>query len=366
MAQGKLSSGWDGTNNGYSFPIDIDITDSLFSLVLPTFFLLLFSLVLIGFVVKKVHSGITTIEQRYYTLAVFYSVGIVTLGLNIIELCFSIYVFKNLTTVSGSSSEGLFIVALKGIYIAVSLFVTVSFAIVGWKKAKAFPNFSCCFCFCVTWHPKLRQRLIHSLIFLSVSYFCFSIVISICPTFLLVFVYPIEVISLLFFIGTLLFCIILVFAFIISYDMIREQVKASPQAPSQVESRLKPYALKFLQRSLYVLPCFAFVFLMYVYIKILVNTNYTGSNKILQAISSLLPSLGLGILGYYAKKRLKSFHDKHSEGLSSITDQKPATDTQENKVNDSESREQSRIEREPSQMTTGKQHMVKIENESSV
>ena len=115
MAQGKLSSGWDGTNNGYSFPIDIDITDSLFSLVLPTFFLLLFSLVLIGFVVKKVHSGITTIEQRYYTLAVFYSVGIVTLGLNIIELCFSIYVFKNLTTVSGSSSEGLFIVALKGI-----------------------------------------------------------------------------------------------------------------------------------------------------------------------------------------------------------------------------------------------------------
>ena len=125
----------------------------------------------------------------------------------------------------------------------------------------------------------------------------------------------------------------------------------------------------------------AFIFLMYVYIKILVNTDYTGSNKIIQAISSLLPSLGLGILGYYAKKRLKSFHDQHSKELGPISDQIPVTDTQEDDitlVNDSERTEQSHIEMEleeraiadedseATQLLSEQHVVVEIENESSV
>ena len=214
--------------------------------------------------------------------------------------------------------------------------MTISFAIIGWKKAKVFPTFSCCCCCCCL-HSKVRHKLIHFLIFASVSSFALSLVISICPTLLLIFVYPIEIISLLLFIGTSLFCTIFLFAILISLDMIKERVKATSKVPSQVNKLMKPYALRFSRRLLYILPCFAFIILMFVYIRLLTKTDYTGSSKILQAISSLSPSLGLGAVGYYARRWLKYFHEQHSEELTSTVEMDDTKDTELTLVGDTQS-----------------------------
>ena len=316
--------------------------DSLIPLVSSTALLLISSLVMTGFVYRKFHSQSESIQQRLHSLSLFYSVGIVTLGFNIAELLSSMGIFGLLTTVA-KESAALLLLVTKGIYIAVYLIMAVSFTIIGWKKAKVFPIFSCCCCCCCV-RSKVRHNLIHSLIFVSVSSFAFSLLISICPSLLLIFVYPIEIISLLLFMGTSLFCMILTFAILISFDMIKEQVKASSKVPSQVKALMKPYALRFLRRILYLLPCFAFIILMFVYIKILINTDYTGSSKILQAISSLSPSLGLGAIGYYAKRWLKYFHDQHSEELNSTAEMDDAKDSKLTLVGDVEDKEQGNIE----------------------
>ena len=308
-----------------------------------TALLLISSLLLTVFLYKKIHSQDRSIEEQLHSLAVFYSIGIVTLGLNATEIICSMGIFGLFAVIARSSSMGLFLVITKGIYIAINLIVVVSFAVFGWKKAKAFPHFSCCFCCCFT-RSKVRHKLIHSLIFLSVANFTFTLVLSICPTFLLIFVYPIEIISFLLFVGTSLFCTILGFAILLSFDMIKERVKASSKVPSQVRALMKPYAIKFSRRILYILPCFAFITLMFIYLKILINTDYTGSSKIVQAISSLSPSLGLGVLGYYAKKWLKFFHNQHNEELSSATETDSDQDNKLTLVGDVKDKEQGNTE----------------------
>ena len=326
MVQDELSSGWDGSNKGYTLPIKPDIAEPSFSLVGSTLILLMFTLILTVLVFKKRYSGIASIEKRYYTLAVFYSVGIVTFSFNILELIVSI-TYLNILTASARSSSASSIVAIKVLYTIISLIVMISSAVVGWKKANKFPRFSS-FCCCFT-HSKVRQKLIHSFIFLSVSNFIFIVVTSICPTFFLIFVYPIKVISLVLYIGTLMFCTVLVLTFFLLYDMIKEHVKASTKAPSQVKSLLKLYGMKIGRWLFYVLPGMAIVFLMFAYLRVFINTDYTGSNQILQAISSLAPSVGLAVLGHYGRKWLNTFHDKHSEELSSFIETESTNDTEE-------------------------------------
>ena len=328
MVQDELSLGWDGSNKGYTLPTEPDIAEPSFSLVGSTLILLIFTLILTVLVFKKGYSGIASIEKRYYTLAVFYSVGIVTFGFNILELIVSIVFLYILTGNARSSSVSSSIVAIKVLYTIISLIVMISSAVVGWKKANKFPTFSCCFCCCFT-HSKVRQKLIHAFIFLSVSNFIFIVVTSICPTFFLIFVYPIKVISLVLYTGTLMFCTVLVLTFLLLYDMIKEHVKASTKAPSQVKSLLKLYGMKIGRWLFYVLPGMAIVFLMFAYLRVFINTDYTGSNQILQAISSLAPSVGLAVLGHYGRKWLNIFHDKHSEELSSFIETESTNDTQE-------------------------------------
>lgn len=318
--------------------------NSLVPLVASTAVLFISSLVMTGFVYRKLHSQIEPRKNQLHSLAVFYSVGTVTLGLNIVELVSSVGIFGMFTTVATKQSADLLLVVTKGIYIIIYLITAVSFAIIGWKKAKVFPMFSCCCCCCCT-RSKLRHNLIHSLIFVSVSSFALSLLVSICPTILLIFVYPIEIISLLLFVGTSLFCMILTFAILVSFDMIKEQVKASSKVPSQVNAQMKPHVLWFLRRLLYILPCFAFVILMFVYIKILIKTDFTGSSKILQVISLLSPSLGVGAVGYYAKRWwLKYFHDQHSEELNSTIEMDDAKDNKLTLVGDVEDKEQGNTE----------------------
>ena len=343
IAQDKLSTGWDGNNNGYTLYPDADMMDSLIPLVSSTALLLLFSLVMTGLVYRKFHSRSESIQQQLHSLSLFYSVGIVTLGFNIAELLSSMGILGLLTIVAAKESAALLLLVTKGIYIVVYVIMAVSFTIIGWKKAKVFPIFSCCCCCCCV-RSKVRHNLTHSLIFVSVSSFALSLVISICPTFLLIFVYPIEIISLLLFVGTSLFCMILTFAILISFDMIKERVKASTKVTSQINALMKPYVLRFLRRLLYILPCCAFIILMFVYIKILINTDYTGSSKILQAISSLSPSLGLGAIGYYAKRWLKYFHDQHNEELNSTVEMDDTKDSKLTLVGDVEDKEQGNTE----------------------
>ena len=306
---------------------------SLAPLVLSTALLLISSLVTARFIERKFHSQSESIQKRLHSLSLFYSVGIVTLGLNVTELVFSMWIFGVFTE---KASEFSLLLSTKGIYIMIYPIMAISFTIIGWKKAKVFPIFSCCCCCCCL-HSKVRHKLIHSLIFVSVSSFALSLLISICPTLLLIFVYPIEIISLLLFIGTSLFCTILTFAILISLDMIKERVKATSKVPSQVNKLMNIYALRFSRRLLYILPCFAFIILMFVYIKLLTKTNYTGSSKILQAISSLSPSLGLGAVGYYARRWLKYFHEQHSKELTSTAEMDDAKDTELTLVGDTQS-----------------------------
>lgn len=310
--------------------------DSLIPLVSSTALLLISSLVMAKFIYRKFHNQGEPIQKQLHSLSLFYSVGTVTLGLNIIELLSSVLMFGALTTLATEALSYLLLLLTKGIYIAIYLIMAISFTIIGWKKAKVFPIFSCCCCCCCL-HSKVRHKLIHSLIFVSVSSFALSLLISICPTLLLIFVYPIEIISLLLFIGTSLFCMILTFAILISLDMIKERVKAASKVPSQVNALMKPYALRFSRRLLYILPCFAFIILMFVYIKLLTKTDYTGSSKILQAISSLSPSLGLGAVGYYARRWLKYFHEQHSEELTSTAEMDDAKDTELTLAGDTQS-----------------------------
>ena len=270
----------------------------------------------------------------------FYSVGIVSLGFNILELVLSTDIFGLFTKVAAKESV---LAVTKGIYITIYHITAVSFAVFGWKKAKAFPVFSyfCCCCFT---RSKVRHNLIHSVIFVSISSFALSLLISICPTFLLVFVYPIEIVSLLLFGGTFIFCAILSFAIFISFDMIKERVKASSKVPSQVNEQMKLVTKRFLRKILYILPCFAFIILMIVCMEILIKTNYTGSSKILQVISSLSPSLGLGAVGYCAKRWLKYFHEQHSEELNLTVEMDDTKDSKLTLVGDTEDKEQGNTE----------------------
>ena len=179
-----------------------NIKESLLILALSTSLLLISSLV--GFVYKKMHFKLGPTEQSLQSLAVFSSVGIVTLGLNAIELISSLHIFGKFATADTNSSEVPLLAVTKGTYVAIYLIIALVFAVIGWKKAKTFPIFSCSCCFCCI-RSGVRRNLIHSLIFVSVSTFTLSLVISICPTLLLIFVYPIETISLLLFVGTSLF-----------------------------------------------------------------------------------------------------------------------------------------------------------------
>ena len=319
--------------------------NSLFPLVSSTALLLIFALVMTRFVsYRKIFNQSELKQQRLHSLSLFYSVGIVTLGLNVIELFSSVGIFGLFIIVATKASAALLLLLIKGLYITIYLIVGVSFTIIGWKKAKLFPIFSACCCCCCCIRSNVRHKLIHSLIFVSVSSFALSLLISICPTVLLILVYPIEIISLLLFVGTSLFCTILTFAILISFDMIKERVKASSKEPSQVKAQMKPYALRFLRRLLYILPCFAFIILMFVYMKLLINTDYTGSSKIIQAISSLSPSLVLGAVGYYGKRWLKYFHEQHSEELHSTAEMDDAKDNKLTLVGDTEDKEQGNTE----------------------
>ena len=163
--------------------------------------------------------------------------------------------------------------------------------------------------------------------------------------------------------------------------MVKERVKASTKCPSEVKSQLKPYAMKFLRSLLYVLPCFAFIFLMLAYVKILIITDFTGSNKILHAILSLSPSLGLGVLGYFGKKWLKFFHDQHSGELGSVMDMKSVNEAGEDVpscADDNRSTDQGDCEIEAEQSATatdndgestqllGKEHVTVQIEESNI
>lgn len=327
MAQDKLSTGWDGTNNGHVLPQDIDTMESLFPVVMSTVLLIFSLLLLTCFMVKNGCSQIASIEKKCNTLAVFYSIGIVAAGVNLFELITNMVLLRVLTEQGKNISS---FIAVKCVYTGFSLVVVLSFAIFGWKEATSFPTFPCCFCCCCFTQSKVRQKLIHSFIFASVSYFCFLLLTSICPTFLLIIVYPIKVISTLLFFSALFFCIILAFTFIFSYEMFKERVKASTKVQSQVKSQLKLYIAKSLRWLFCIIPFIALVLAMFVYFKVIINTDYTDSHWTLQIFSSLLPSILLWILGYYGKRRLKAFHEKHSKEWSLLVETEPNTEAKEN------------------------------------
>ena len=98
---------------------DTNIKESLLILALSTSLLLISSLVLVGFVYKKMLCKVGPTEQPLQSLAVFYSVGIVMLGLNAIELISSLEIFGIFATVDTNPFEDSLLAAIKGIYIAI-------------------------------------------------------------------------------------------------------------------------------------------------------------------------------------------------------------------------------------------------------
>ena len=180
--------------------------------------LLVFSLLLSHFAVKNVSTAaiIQSTQHRFYSMAVLYSFGIVTIVPNSLELIFSIKTVGTLAKASQNSSAGILpvhalILALtKGVFITTGLMVATLCAIYGWRTAHSSPLFSSIFNY-----SKVVQKLIYSVIFLSVSHFVFLLVTGICPVFLLIFVYPARVISSLMCIGTLLFCMVTTISFIV-------------------------------------------------------------------------------------------------------------------------------------------------------
>ena len=302
MAQTKLSQ-WDGSNNGYIIPFDKAGIESIVFLVVPTILMLMSALVLLASIARMKPNRITrTRASKQYMFSVLHSTGITTAALNGVEIYLGILQFKSYATYTPDLFKVL--VGMKGLYLFTSLIVAIFSACFGWKKAQMFPVNYCCthlWC-CFSRCPNLRHKLIHTFTLFNVSYFSFSLLTSICPILLLIFVYPSEVISLLVTLGTFLFCIIKFLASLLSYNMTKKQMTESsrPSLPIHVE--------KVARQTVYIFPLTAFALLMYFYLKILANTDYTGSSKLIQSGMSLLPSLILGILGYFSRSWFEFFH----------------------------------------------------------
>ena len=297
MAQSKLFQ-WDGSNNGYTVPLKTIGIDSVVFLIVPTIFLIMFAMLILVFVAQMKRNRIKRIGlSRQYTFNVLHATGITTAPLIAVEIYLCI---DQLETYATTTSADIFKVVgvLKGVHLLISLIVASCFACFGWRKAQTFPvnSFYVHLCYCFSHCPSLRQKLIHTFILFNVSYVCFSLLTSVCPTLFLVFVYPSEVIPLLVTLGASLFFSIKFLASSISYNATK--VKGLQQ--SHVE--------KVIRQTIYLFPLVALIILMYFHLKILGNTDYTGSSKLTQTGMSLLPSLILGVLGYFNRHWFEFFH----------------------------------------------------------
>ena len=104
MTQGKLPPGWDGSNNGYALYLERDII--IFFTGITTM-LLVFSLLLSHFAVKNVSTAIQSTEHTSDSMVVLYSIGIVTIVPNSLELIFSVKTVGTLAKASQNSSAGI-------------------------------------------------------------------------------------------------------------------------------------------------------------------------------------------------------------------------------------------------------------------
>lgn len=194
MAQNNLSQ-WDGSNLGYHINItnnkvtDVIVLSLEYKLLLTsTFFLILFILTVTMYVATDSEESVANMGY------VLHSTGTVAFIFNLVEI---ICTLKTITEYKDYDS----VVRLR---VAISFFcfiVACISAVRGLILADKLPNVTSILC------PK---KITYSFIFFNVSFFSLSLLISTCPLLLLSFSYPIEVMSLVLFLGFILICAVLI------------------------------------------------------------------------------------------------------------------------------------------------------------
>ena len=287
MAQGKLSK-WDGSNIGYTIHLDTletQPTQSVYVLLIASMFYLLFFGMLVCCVASARLKHIRK-KERKYILDVFYSVGIVTWTLNVIEIYVSFFALDH---------DQVFYVTIGTRKIITLINISIAFicGFIGWVMANEFPHikynvFSICCC------RNSSHRVIHFLLCFNVAFFTVSILTSICPTILLSCIYPTQMIS-------LVLCISFILASTIIGIVLFQN--CSKQAP-------KVDQWKLLSKLMYCYLLLPFMFMMCIHIKIAANTDHTESRKLIEIVVSILPSL---VLGYFFRKWMNFFHNENED-----------------------------------------------------
>ena len=273
---------WDTENSSRLFLVIIIIADALLIL-----FASIFSAKLMVKFSRKMRTQEATVE-----IGLFWSLVTVAQFPNFLEL-FYLFLIVALIPVETFT-------IIKASFLTMALLLGLIGALVSCTcNRKYFPPYPklkrwCCFSkSCYTWYTYCTGMC-------NFFLFVFFTTLNIIPAIILAFVHPVIVLSTVTFIYTSFFCVVQVCALVFSIDVISEKFQLSKN-----EEESKEQCIRLCKILLYSLPLAAIALLMVPYLNILSSTEYTHSSELFSDLSSFLPSIIVGAIGMFVRRKLK-------------------------------------------------------------
>jgi hypothetical protein len=288
--QDKLKN-WNGQGKGY---VIISTTPHSFSVTLlipiATVLFLIFGT---GFSWRMVRK-LSKLEESYETdvkISLFWSIVCVIAFTNAVDIIILLIFSMIIVTKS------------RTLYIVIKILSPVIIAIVGaalgfCSSEEQFPRsirfttdpFYCC-------PLSVAKRIDQAIAICSIFVFVYLIGISIISTTALMAVYPILVLSTVTYIMTSMFSIVSLLAIPNSFGLLMYK-----WSTSQNDTELRKYRSQLCDSCLYIIGIIALNLLNLIYLLILSKVDNTSDLP--QSLSSFLPSFIIGVVGYFAKKKL--------------------------------------------------------------
>jgi hypothetical protein len=319
--QDKLKN-WNGENKGY---VLLSTTPHSFSVtVLVPIATVLFIIFGTGFSWRMVRK-LSKLEESYETnvkISLFWSFVYVIAFTNLYDIMILIPFSHRLVLVTESRTLYIVIKILSAVIIA-----TVGAALGLCSSEEQFPRShrltSGLFCCCSLSVAKRMDRAISTC---SIFVFVYLIGISIISTTALMAVYPILVLSTVTYIMTSMFSMVSLLAIHDSVGMLMHR-----WSTSQSNTELRKHRLRLCDSCLYIIGIIALNLLNLIYLLILSRVDNTSDLP--QSLSSFLPSFILGVVGYFAKKKLTAKKRKNfKEQLSIDNEHTPSSPKRKEKI----------------------------------
>lgn len=288
ISQGKLSN-WDGEHKGY-------VISELNQYKIIIIFIATSLLYGIGIAVSlKLVRSLARLEESYNTdvkLSLFWT-SIMVLGFtNSIEILFLIifYVIPSENTSTPICIVKTAVIICTGIGAVAGAFIV--------EKVPTNPSKEgSCYC-----SLSRSGRAEYCCALYNLFLFAFFISLSITTTIAMMLVHPILILSTISYISTSMFSLIVLFAIPNSFGLIVNRWVANRNY-----NEFRKWYSYLSNTLLYTTAMVAISFIALLYLMTLSKVDYAYNNaNILQDVSSFLPSIIPGIVGYYAKKKLLS------------------------------------------------------------